>query len=110
MSERLSATCGQSWGSGRVHSRHLYPVDWPVLSRRCRERAGWQCEHCGVRQGEERISRKGKLYKVVLQAAHLDHNDRRNPDAVLICLCFRCHWWHDFEQWVLEQERRLNDL
>jgi hypothetical protein len=90
-----------------MKNRHLYPKNWPELARQCRERAGGVCELCHVAQGDERVSRRGNVYKVSLQACHVDHSQRQQEDAPLLCLCAICHWWHDFEQWQLEQWRKL---
>ena len=32
-------------------NRKDYPKDWPAISLRIRERAGWRCEWCGVKNG-----------------------------------------------------------
>src|SRR5258708_38391617 len=90
-----------------MKNSHLYPANWPELARRCRERAGDKCQLCNISRGAERISRKGKPYKVSLQACHKDHRQRQREDAPLLCLCAICHWWHDFEHWQLEEECRL---
>lgn len=36
----------------RPEQRALYPKDWPAISLKARERAGWKCQHqgCGARQ------------------------------------------------------------
>jgi len=93
-----------------MNNRHLYPSEWQRISRQCRENAGWQCEHCGVKQGEVRLSRKGNLYYVTLQACHKDHTTRYNPEAELLCLCCACHWWYDFRHFQLEAERKIARL
>lgn len=93
-----------------MKNRHLYPPNWSLLSQLCREQAHWTCEGCGVKQGTERLSRRGNLYKVRLAACHIDHEERYQADAELICLCERCHWWHDFTQWQLDQWRSLETL
>lgn len=93
-----------------MRNKHLYPDDWPEISRQCREQAGWQCERCGIRQGDDRISRRGNIYKVVLMACHEDHNQRHRADARLICLCCVCHWWHDFEMFQLAEWRKLERM
>lgn len=36
----------------RASEKARYPKDWPQISQRVRERAGWCCEFCGVRNGE----------------------------------------------------------
>jgi hypothetical protein len=35
----------------RPEEKARYPADWPQISLRIRERAGWQCEFCGVEHG-----------------------------------------------------------
>ncbi|MGH2480705.1 MAG: hypothetical protein ACRDHW_13705 [Ktedonobacteraceae bacterium] len=93
-----------------MRNRHLYPKGWKQISFRCRELAGWKCEMCGIAQGDERLSRRGRLYKVALAACHKDHTARQQVDAALICLCQRCHWWHDYHLWQLEEWRKLERL
>jgi hypothetical protein len=93
-----------------VRNRHLYPKEWEIISLRCRELAGWKCQHCGVERGAKRISRKGRLYSVALQACHKDHKQRHCPEAELLCLCFTCHWWYDFSLWLREQSIELERL
>jgi len=90
-----------------MKNRHLYPPNWPLIAQKCRERAGGKCEHCGITNGAQRISRKGRTYRVALAACHKNHDERDKPDAELLCLCEICHWWHDFEAWLLEQWRNL---
>ena len=75
-----------------MNNRHLYPQTWDRLSRECKERAGYKCEHCHVKQGKLRQSRiTGNIYVVYLQAAHVNH-DRHNETPVLKCVCPACHW------------------
>ena len=90
-----------------MKNRHLYPANWPQLARACRERAGNRCQLCHISRGAERISRKGKPYKVALQACHKNHNERQREDAELLCMCAICHWWYDFEHWQLEEICRI---
>ncbi len=93
-----------------MHNKHLYPANWEELARACKERAGWQCERCGIASGKERISRRGLPYRVALMACHRDHSERQNPQAELLCLCAICHWWIDFEKWQIESWRKLESL
>ncbi|MGH2480504.1 MAG: hypothetical protein ACRDHW_12690 [Ktedonobacteraceae bacterium] len=93
-----------------MKNQHLYPQHWKQISRKCREDAGWMCEFCHIAQGAERVSRRGNIYKVSLQACHENHRERRNPHAKLLCLCAICHWWMDFEQDQLELWRKLERL
>ena len=36
----------------RAENKARYPKDWPGISRNIRERAGNQCEECGVQNGQ----------------------------------------------------------
>jgi hypothetical protein len=84
---------------------HLYPSNWKRLSRRCKERANWQCEHCGARQYEIVTSRKGTPYFIYLHAAHRRQLDQHNPSPDLMCLCVSCHAKYDYEH--KQRERRI---
>ena len=93
-----------------MRNKHLYPPDWKAIAERCKELAGYRCQHCQIEQGAERTSRRGNLYRVYLQACHKDHTQRHKPNAELLCLCVRCHWWFDFNQWLREQDIRIQRL
>lgn len=41
----------------RIEDRDRYPDDWPQISHRIKERAGWACEKCRVPNGE--VIRRG---------------------------------------------------
>ena len=85
--------------------RRLYPDNWEVLARECKQRAGWYCEHCGIAHGTEVVSeRTGVVYTVYLAAAHLDH-DPWNAAARLAALCPTCHARYDY-CWR-ERQRRV---
>lgn len=68
-----------------------YGKDWKKRSYACKERAGWECEKCGIAHKTLRVTYKGDLKPVYLVAAHPFH-DRRNPEAALKCVCPSCHW------------------
>ena len=73
-----------------------YPPDWKAISARIRERAGNRCEQCGVENGALIMRQAlGKLVKIVLTVAHLDHDTTHNTDDNLACLCQRCHLNYD---------------
>jgi hypothetical protein len=87
--------------------RWLYPDNWEELARDCKERAGWQCEHCRVAHGAYIIDEDtGAVTKAVLCAAHLDH-DPWNPHPRLAALCRSCHGRYDYS-W--EQRQRWLEL
>ena len=78
--------------------RHLYPPDWKVRARTFKEARKWTCEHCGIGQGETRISRRtGLEYSVYLHAAHKRLHETLDPQAELLCLCPSCHGSYDYD-------------
>lgn len=88
---------GQEKRGPPVRNRKQYPPEWPALALACKTRAGWQCEHCGVKHGSWRKSKRtGRKYRVWMQAAHKDHRERGCKDATLLCLCFTCHARMDY--------------
>lgn len=94
-----------------MRNRKDYPANWPELARKCKELAGWRCEHCRVKQRAWRKSKRtGRRYRVYLQAAHVNHLDRASSDAELICLCFRCHARYDYQHCQRLADIRLNNL
>lgn len=60
----------------------------------CIKQAKYTCQRCGIKRGEEYITKEGNTARGVMQAAHL-HHDPWNPKAKLICLCKPCHLWYD---------------
>lgn len=72
----------------------LYPVDWPEIARRCKQRAGYRCRQCGAGRGQLYLDRFGVVRHTVITVAHLDH-DPWNPRARLRVLCARCHLRYD---------------
>jgi hypothetical protein len=89
--------------------RWLYPEQWDQLSRECKERAGWQCQHCGLafhpECGATVIDEAtGEVRRWYLAACHLDH-DPWNPTPRLAALCPSCHARYDYS-WA-ERERWL---
>ncbi len=108
----------------RPQLRFYYPIDWPQLSAAIRfGRAKGRCEHCGRPHGQTvehmgdgrwwdaerqrwrdsqgRLARKPtgaierRTTKVILAAAHLDHDPTNNRATNLAALCQRCHLMHD---------------
>ena len=90
-------------------NRQLYPPNWKELAQACKERAGWQCEHCGVAQFTLLQSRKGTPYIVYLHAAH-KHHDKESAAPELLCLCISCHARLDKEHQEQEARVRLERL
>lgn len=86
--------------------RHRYPSNWEQMALACKERAGWQCQHCGAMRDEKRIGVvSGKEYTVVIAACHENH-DPENPEAVLSALCQACHMRLDAMQHARTRMRK----
>jgi hypothetical protein len=77
-----------NWDEAAYASNFRRRADWH------KKRAKYTCAHCLVRQGAWRVGKSGKPYKVVVSAAHVNH-DPRNPRAKLIVLCQSCHKRYD---------------
>jgi hypothetical protein len=81
-----------------VH-RADYPAQWPELAHSTKAAAGWRCTGCGAPHGALAVSRRNRLYRVVLSACHLDH-DPANPAPRLAALCQACHLRYDaYQRW-----------
>lgn len=89
-----------------------YNSDWyhPNFFKRgplCIKRAKYTCQHCGKKRGEEYTAQTGRVEKVVIQAAHANH-DPWNGRARLIALCKQCHMSYDAPYHL--KKRRMNDV
>jgi hypothetical protein len=78
-----------------------YHPNFPSRSRSRKRRVKYTCEKCGAKQGETRLSKTGRPYKVMVAAAHVNH-DPEKARAKLIILCQTCHLEHD----VFEHARK----
>jgi hypothetical protein len=86
--------------------RALYPADWPALAHAAKTAASWRCTGCGIPHGALAISRRNRLYRVVLSACHLDH-DPANPCPRLAVYCQTCHLRYDVSQcWPARRRRQ----
>lgn len=84
----------------------LYPSNWNELSRAARERAGYRCEcdgECGIGHAgrcpavhDAPNPRTGS--KVVLTAAHLDHDPTNDELSNLRAMCQQCHLAYDADE------------
>ena len=76
--------------------RSFYPPGWRKESYDFRASKQFTCEHCGVKQGAERVSRRtGAVYKVSTHAAHKNFGETHQIDAPKLCLCEKCHGTYD---------------
>lgn len=115
----------------RESEKLRYPPDWPMISKRIKERAEWRCEcagecggtkhrmylrlvgrdpevdgpRCPNRHGEPSLFGRGR---VVLTTAHLDHVPENCAPDNLRAMCQSCHLNYDREHHV--ETRRLSQL
>jgi 5-methylcytosine-specific restriction endonuclease McrA len=65
-----------------------YGSEWASVSERVRERDGYRCQSCGVRQ--EDLPRKLDVHHVT-PVRHFDSPNDANSDENLVSLCRSCH-------------------
>ncbi|HVB20586.1 MAG TPA: hypothetical protein VNG51_01390 [Ktedonobacteraceae bacterium] len=87
--------------------RRRYPAQWTELAQACKECAGWQCEHCGIKQYALATSKKGTPYFIYLHAAHRHGESTHSPAPALICLCIACHALYDYQHRQRQARVRL---
>lgn len=78
------------WKHWERNSKQNYHPNFERRSLARKKLVKYTCELCWIRQGEIRMSEKGNPHKVVVSAAHVNH-DPWNPRAELIILCEDCH-------------------
>ena len=86
--------------------RALYPAHWKDLALAPKVAAGWRCQWCGARHGDLVKNRLGKVWRVSVGVAHLDH-DPQNPQARLAVLCHRCHCRYDASRMQRGRKARM---
>jgi len=91
-------------------NRAHYPANWPTLSHAAKTAADWRCSECGAAHGALLVSRRNRLYRVVLSACHLDH-DPANPAPRLAVYCQACHLRYDaFQRWRSLRRQNLERM
>lgn len=78
----------------RPENKHRYPKEWKYIRFVILERAKHQCEGCGLKN-HSMVDRNGKLVKVVLTIAHLDHTPENCKAENLRAWCQKCHNAYD---------------
>ncbi len=68
--------------------RLLYPPDWPAISLKVKQEAGWKCERCHAAHG---LPNPVTGSKVVLTTHHKDGDPSNCERPNLEALCQLCH-------------------
>lgn len=79
----------------RPENKSRYPSNWKDIRESILKRADNKCEFCGVENHSHRVNAQGKLVKVVLTIAHLDHTPENCDPNNLRALCQACHNRYD---------------
>ncbi len=93
----------ESWRNNRKEDE--YHPNFASRARALKRRKKYTCEKCGAKRGETRLNKSGKPYKVMVAAAHVNH-DPENPKAKLKILCQVCHLEHDVFQHVRSKRQK----
>lgn len=80
----------------KPENRSRYPKNWKDIRASILERAKDHCEFCGRKNHSFVLNEKtGKIIKVVLTIAHLDHQPENCDPSNLRALCQACHNRYD---------------
>lgn len=80
----------------KPENRKRYPANWKEIRASILERAHNHCEFCGRLNHSHFWNEKtGKMVKVVLTIAHLDHTPENCAPENLRALCQACHNRYD---------------
>lgn len=80
----------------KPENKSRYPKNWKQIRTSILERAHNRCEFCGrLNHSHFWNENTGKMVKVVLTVAHLDHTPENCNPENLRALCQRCHNQYD---------------
>jgi len=79
----------------KKENKARYPKDWKQIRQRILQRANNRCEFCGVENHSIVDRGNGRMVKIVLTIAHLNHTPEDCRDENLRALCQQCHLRYD---------------
>ena len=79
----------------KPENKGRYPKNWKEIRQKILQRANNRCEFCGRVNHSIVENEQGKLIKVVLTIAHLNHTPEDCRPENLKALCQRCHNRYD---------------
>ena len=79
----------------KAENKGRYPSNWKDIRNDILSRANNRCEFCGVENHTYRKNAQGKMIRVVLTIAHLDHTPENCDPSNLRALCQKCHNAYD---------------
>lgn len=91
----------------KPENKSRYPKEWKRIRTEILKRACNCCEFCGVENHTYRYNdHTGRMVRIVLTIAHLDHIPEHCSPDNLRALCQRCHNRYDA---VHRKETRMNN-
>lgn len=95
----------------KPENKNRYPANWKAIRESILIRAHNCCEFCGVKNHTYRLNEKtGKMARIVLTIAHLDHTPENCDPENLRALCQRCHNRYDAEHRKETRKRNIMDV
>ena len=79
----------------KPENKGRYPKNWKEIRKQILQRANNRCEFCGRENHSMAENEQGKMIKVVLTIAHLNHTPEDCRPENLRALCQRCHNRYD---------------
>ena len=79
----------------KPENKNRYPKSWKEIRQQILKRANNRCEFCGRINHSMVDNGQGKIIKVVLTIAHLNHTPEDCRPENLRALCQRCHNRYD---------------
>ena len=79
----------------KPENKGRYPKNWKEIRQQILQRANNRCEFCGRENHSIVENEHGKMIKVVLTIAHLNHTPEDCRPENLRALCQRCHNRYD---------------
>lgn len=85
-----------------------YPANWASIRKQVLNRDKYIYQHCGAAHHELKRSERGRVFKVFLQVAHLDHDPENHKVSLdrLLSLCQPCHLKNDREHSLSVLQKR----
>lgn len=91
----------------KPENKNRYPKNWEEIRQNILRRANNCCENCGVPNHSYRLNPKnGKMVKIVLTIAHLDHTPENCDESNLRAWCQKCHNSYDAPMRALNRKRK----
>lgn len=79
-----------------------YPLDWPAISARVRQRNGGRCEWCNAANGQPHPVTGSRVVLTVAHVGPTKHDKMDCRDEALKSLCQRCHLAEDRQDHMLK--------